>query len=84
MDMKNAIHIIEAYKDRLTSSPSNQLDQDIAAFDKALLAMREYRPRGEWIDAEHSWNCSICHTNCDSYYDYCPHCGADLRGSDDD
>ena len=39
MTNKEAIEIIEAYKDRLTSSCSNLLDEDICAFDLAIKAL---------------------------------------------
>lgn len=49
MTEKEAIEIIKAYKDRLTSSCSNQLDEDICAFDLAIKVLEE-RPQDEWID----------------------------------
>lgn len=41
MTNKEAIEIIEAYKDRLTSSCSNLLDEDICAFDLAIKALKQ-------------------------------------------
>ena len=44
------------------------------------------RKRGEWIDAgQYPFDaCSLCGCNVDSYeeYNYCPNCGADMRGKD--
>lgn len=40
MTNKEAIEIIKAYKDRLTSSCSNQLDNDIEAFTLAIKALK--------------------------------------------
>ncbi len=40
MTEKEAIEIIEAYKDRLTSSCSNQLYKDICAFEMAIRGLR--------------------------------------------
>ncbi len=54
------------------------------------------RPSGEWIDdieAESNgyyWaNCSQCGLQIDvhenrGYYNYCPHCGARMKGADDE
>ena len=39
MTNKEAIEIIKAYKDRLTSSCSNQLDEDTCAFEMAIKAL---------------------------------------------
>lgn len=39
MTNEEAIEIIKAYKDRLTSSCSNQLDNDIEAFNLAIKAL---------------------------------------------
>lgn len=39
MDNKHAKEIMEAYRDRLTSSCSNQLDSDIEAFNLAIKAL---------------------------------------------
>lgn len=38
---EEAIKIIKAYKDRLTNSCSNQLGNDIEAFDLAINALEE-------------------------------------------
>ena len=39
MTNKEAILILKAYKDKLTSSVSNQLDRDIESFDLAIKAL---------------------------------------------
>ncbi len=47
------------------------------------------RPQGEWIDRsggiEGAWNyCSVCGEQAIDLYDFCPNCGADMRGKDDE
>ena len=56
------------------------------------------RPQGEWIwgNEKKSWHkCSVCGEQAYSYYDelsdnveelfdYCPHCGARMKGADDE
>ena len=45
--------------------------------------------RGEWVDRsggiEGAWNyCSVCGEQAIDLYDFCPNCGADMRGKDDE
>ena len=48
------------------------------------------RPRGEWIEQEddyhHYWECSECGmgVGLDDIRNYCPNCGARMKGADDD
>lgn len=57
-------------------------------FMQAVLADR---PQGEWeiyvispFDGE-DCRCSECgYTGCAPYWDYCPNCGARMKGADDD
>ena len=47
------------------------------------------RPRGEWVEQEddyhHYWECSECGmgVGLDDIRNFCPHCGADMRGNND-
>ena len=45
------------------------------------------RKRGKWIDRsggiEGAWNyCSVCGEQAIDLYDFCPNCGADMRGEE--
>ena len=59
-----------------------------AKFMVASAPTIEERKKGKWIrgDAEKligSQRCSICHKACykgNDYFNYCPNCGADMRG----
>ena len=48
------------------------------------------RPRGEWIEQEddyhHYWECSECGmgVGLDDIRNYCPNCGAKMKGADDE
>ena len=44
------------------------------------------RPQGEWIDDDFvgQYRCSECDYYAIDEYDYCPNCGADMRGKDDE
>lgn len=46
------------------------------------------RMKGKWIDKsggiEGAWNyCSVCGEQAIDLYDFCPNCGADMRGEED-
>lgn len=84
MTNEKAILILDAYKNNLTNFSKTMLEEDIEAFNKAIIALREQKPRGEWEDFNDHWKCSICKCASPKYYDYCPNCGSDMRGSDDD
>jgi hypothetical protein len=58
-----------------------------------LIALRDTRPQGEWItqegyDGDEYYECSVCKdafvlmagTPKENNYNYCPNCGADMRG----
>ena len=47
------------------------------------------RPQGEWIYAKEQleivpmWECSCCRMRMPKKFNYCPNCGADMRGDND-
>ena len=49
------------------------------------------RPQGKWIEVEEDWRhqiefwkCSECDFAVSSMYNYCPDCGARMKGADDE
>lgn len=61
------------------------------ALDMAIKALEEpERKKGEWITYRYlreNWSeceCDQCHKYVKVAYDYCPNCGADMRGENDD
>ena len=50
------------------------------------------RPSGEWVygtdedgnEDAYPWTCSICGEKYPWYPNYCPHCGAKMKGADDE
>ena len=49
------------------------------------------RPQGKWIEVEEDWRhqiefwkCSECDFAVSSMYNYCPNCGARMKGADDE
>ena len=70
---------------------------DIEAFEKIIEAIPSaVRPQGEWKGYEIPSECSVCGHNWDEYVfgqelwhdgsvpNYCPHCGAKMKGADDE
>lgn len=61
-----------------------------AEYEEKILAVPTIKPkRGEWIDISEWYTprqkCSICETVVDGYgSNFCPNCGADMRGAGDD
>ena len=41
----------------------------------------EHEKKGHWIDEKTNYLCSECHRGCWVNSDYCPWCGADMRGT---
>ena len=41
-------------------------------------------PKGKWNDIGGviRWGCSLCHYAYDQKFNFCPNCGADMRGDD--
>lgn len=59
---------------------------DEKALDMAIKALEQTRPKGKWTQKTGSralW-CSVCedciHEEIPYAFDYCPNCGADMRG----
>lgn len=62
------------------------------ALDMAIEALKD-RPQGEWIkyespidydDGKDAWDCSLCGAMVGKRMNFCPNCGADMRGEQDD
>ena len=63
-------------------NPKNDAEKDRnEALEMAISALKENK--GEWIFDEildQHYYCSECKSMGVSYWDYCPYCGADMRG----
>lgn len=67
----------------------NGIDKDMReALDMAIEALSD-KPKGEWIDSRDTdtpWNdgfkCSACKSNSLIRYNFCPNCGARMKGGD--
>ena len=57
-----------------------------------LMAMIADRPQGEWVygtdedgnEDAYPWTCSICGEKYPWHPNYCPNCGARMKGADDE
>lgn len=63
--------------------------KNLIPIQQALKSKRGERPQGEWIEHPHEqganwewsmYECSICHDWAKTDSDFCPYCGADMRG----
>lgn len=61
-------------------------EEDIA--EMPTLTLDDLRPKGRWVErygvSEHKYECSLCHLGSDLMTDFCPNCGADMRGGGED
>lgn len=70
----------------------DELTEDFKDGVLATLALLETEPtadvvevvHGEWKDGYKRQSCSVCHYRGMRSWNYCPNCGADMRGEEDD
>lgn len=58
----------------------------IEAMDMLMGLITDGRKRGEWVDDDFvgQYRCSECDYYAIDEYDYCPNCGARMKGTDDE
>ena len=71
--------------------PHNECLKEKEAYELAIKALKE-RSQGEWYySCDKGWECNQCHKkvkdmpiddNKKATYNFCPNCGADMRGND--
>lgn len=82
---------------KLVMNPNNKRyysEEYIKGWKDGVKAQYEARPKGEWIDKGQYAVCSNCGADSGTQYDsvqpvprktsFCPDCGADMRGEEDD
>ena len=76
---------IDAVIDEFKRSPTPAIRAKLRL--EALPSAQPERKKGRWIDKsngiEGAWNyCSVCGEQAIDLYDFCPNCGADMRGKE--
>lgn len=65
-----------------------KIDKYYHLYSNKLEAVFEEIPnpvrRGHWEDCSNGWMCSVCEHDARKNYSYCPNCGADMRGGQDE
>lgn len=91
MTNKEAIEHLKNINSRYPCSLDTtfQDECEMIALNLAIKALEE-RPKGEWIEGEEwedsdgGWGwwqkCSVCRESIHSRKNFCPNCGADMRG----
>lgn len=91
INKERAIQLLVGFRNYLTSgNPIWGIDDVSKAFDMAIKALE--RQHGEWIEDEEqnhveiTFHCSECGYKAwgiEETTNFCPNCGADMRGDDD-
>lgn len=58
--------------------------EDLQKRIEQLPSAQTERKKGHWVDEGTNYLCSECHRGCWVNSNYCPWCGADMRGERDD
>ena len=72
-----------------TKNHPPNIDECWEAGCMAIKALKSDRPTGEWIYAKEQleivpmWECSCCRMRMQKKFNFCPNCGADMRGEQD-
>ena len=53
-------------------------------WNQPIITLDDLRPKGRWLErygvSEYKYECSVCNMGSDLMTDFCPNCGADMRG----
>lgn len=88
MTNEKAIRVLEHIEYYLKTHTNESCEEEHTAIAIAIKAL-EARPKGEWINREavsntifpfwERYECNQCH-KFNGYSNFCPNCGADMRG----
>lgn len=85
--------VADLYTEGEEATEGDKLINNVIDIIDAEEAIKSQRPQGEWIyndygDGCGNWHCSVCDhmpyyaTKYMRFLNFCPNCGADLRGVD--
>ena len=90
MTREKAIEMCKSIKDYLTAgNPVWSKEEVTDAMTMAIEALKD-RQKGHWeyeddsINFVNLWQCSECYEVVDEKTNFCPYCGADMRGENDE
>jgi transcription initiation factor IIE alpha subunit len=89
MTNEDAIEIIETFRLIFDSPEVENKEVLLGAIDKAIEALKNERPHGEWESggfcfSAMSYKCPFCKSKTLERTKFCSECGADMRGEDND
>lgn len=84
MTREEAIEIFKLLRQQDTRVEADDYEQ---ALEMAISALEQKRQTGEWIVRDdlcsvRYYQCSECNELCFNDTDFCPNCGADMRGAE--
>lgn len=74
------------YEDELVERIEKQMIEHLIGVIEYASPVEPKRPKGEWVYAKEQleivpmWECSCCRIRVAKKFNFCPHCGADMRG----
>ena len=93
IDRQAAIDAIRASTSKYTGFMEMEMytDDDAVEAIEALPSAQPERKKGKWIDETfepwglvyHPYKCDQCGEHSEADSNFCPHCGADMRGEQD-
>lgn len=78
--------VIEAFDDSRVERNYGDVDPDSVIRVIETIPAADVRPvvRGKWEwvdDYRYPWGCTNCHNTFSGWHNFCPNCGADMRGN---
>ena len=96
IDRQEAIDALEKWLDEWTHPNAQGAIMDCIQTLNGMPSAQPQRPKGKWIEQDDGWDgvyyeCSVCKepftlidgTPKDNLYNFCPNCGAEMRGDAD-
>lgn len=80
MSLEDRIEILEKVVERSRLFGGDEGMEQIVGWLKELKERRASEPKpGYWVSSSNGWMCSNCRNDASHEFDFCPHCGADMK-----